>query len=371
MINNARSQLCACALFAHLLINVDAVVMRGTPAESAKAAIAKTDAQRNEVMALHKQLETISSRLQGMLNGKDGALAHAKVRPTLEMFLKELQTVLTETASEKVPAALALQKLHVAKQGIAGLMGELTSRQESLMKEDSAQRESLLLGVLMSNQKESMSKQMEILQSDDFSGLEVAKALIKEHNATTALYVQAAAYLDKHPNRKPAPLSASSKSSNPLASVQSMLEKRLESLQHEYDVHEKFHKKKAADFAEELKAAPKKGKHHIETLAKREDRNFKKWSAMRMHDINAMKDAVAGVKKGDMKAVARARTALEASLKALQGQTGGFLYFIQLGHKLVNRDCPYCVAQCVDKCHQNGNPYVQCLSDCADAGKGK
>jgi hypothetical protein len=350
---------------------VDAVVMRGTPAASKAAVAVKDPVQRSEVLALHKQLETISSRLQGMLNTKDGALAHAKVKPTLEIFLKELQTVLTETASEKVPPALAFQKLQVAKQGVAGLMGELTSRQESLMKEDSTQRESLLLGVLMSNQKEPMEKQVEILKDDDFSGLEVAKALLKEHNSTTALYVQAAAYLDKHPNRKPAPMTTASKSSNSMASVQSMLEKRLESLQHEYDVHEKFHKQKAADFAAELKAAPKKGKHHVETLAKREDRNFKKWAALRMHDINAMKDAVAGVKKGDMKAVARARNALEASLKALQGQTGGFLYFIQLGHKLVNRDCPYCVAQCVDKCHQDGNPYVQCLTSCADAGKGK
>lgn len=43
--------------------------------------------------------------------------------------------------------------------------------------------------------------------------------------------------------------------------------------------------------------------------------------------------------------------------------------FIQLAASITNRDCPYCVAQCVDKCHTAGNPYVQCLTNCADAGK--
>jgi len=43
--------------------------------------------------------------------------------------------------------------------------------------------------------------------------------------------------------------------------------------------------------------------------------------------------------------------------------------FIQLANTVMNRDCPYCAAQCVDKCHQAGKPYVQCLTDCADAGK--
>lgn len=43
--------------------------------------------------------------------------------------------------------------------------------------------------------------------------------------------------------------------------------------------------------------------------------------------------------------------------------------FIQLADTDMNRDCPYCAAQCVDKCHTAGKPYVQCLTDCADAGK--
>jgi hypothetical protein len=374
MTSTFRAGLLAFALFA----SANALVARTVPHAAAanssaqkKAVMQKKEVTPAEVAALHKQLETISSKLSMMLNAKDGSLAHAKVGPSMQVFLKELQTVLSSTADKKLAPALAMEKLMAAKEGLASLMGDLTARQESIMKEDNAQRESLLLGVLMTNQKESMAKQIEILQDSDFAELEVAKALLKEHNATTPLYVQAATYLDKHPKRKAAPMTISEKSANPLAKIQSMLEKRLASLVHEYDVREKFHQKKVADFAAQLKTADTKEKHTVHILAKREERNFKKWSAMRKHDIDAMKGAVEGVKKGDMKAVQRARTALENSMKALQSQTGGFLYLIQLGHKLVSRDCPYCAAQCVDKCHTAGKPYVQCLTDCADAGKGQ
>jgi hypothetical protein len=344
------------------------VVTRGTPAEAKKPAGKNPFVSKSaQVLALHKQLDAISTKLGAMFTA-DGAMAHAKVGPTMQVFLKELQGVLKETgAGSKLAPAVALQKLQAAKQGLAGLMSDLNNRQESLMKEDNTQRESLLLGVLMTRQKDPMDKQLKILANDDFSGLEVAKALMAKHNATLPLYVQAASYLDAHPKRKLAPMPAHS--SSPLANVQSMLEKRLNALQHEYDVRKKLHERKVADFATELKTVKGKEQHTVHMIQKREERNWKKFSALRTHDIKAMKDAVDGVKKGDMKAVQRARTALETSLKAMQSQTGGFLYLIQLGNTLTKRDCPYCAAQCVDKCHNDGKPYTQCLTDCADAGK--
>lgn len=356
----------ALAIFVCTLGDVEALIMRAKPVVTQNVTAAATS---TEVLALHKQLDTIAGKLDAMLNAKDGAMAHAKVAPSLKIFLKELQTVLSSTAPDKkVAPAIAMTKLQAAKQGLAGLMGDLSARQESIMKEDNAQRESLLLGVLMTHQKEPMDKQLEILKDDDFAGLEVAKVLLAKHNATTALYVQAATYLDTHPKRKSAPM-LSETPSNPAAHVAAVLEKHLATLEHEYQVREKFHKKKAEDFAVRLKNATAREQHTVHIMAKREERSFKKFAAMRKHDISALKDAVEGVKKGDMKAVSRARTALENSLKSMQGQTGGFLYLIQLGHTLTNRDCPYCAAQCVDKCHQAGKPYVQCLTDCADAGK--
>lgn len=366
----ARRSVLAIAMFACALTGVETLIARAVPATGKKVAGATVaPANATAVLALHKQLETIEGRLETMLNAKDGALAHAKVGPTMKVFLKELQTVLKDTASDKklAPAA-AMEKLLAAKHGLASLFSDLNSRQVALMKEDNAQRESLLLGVLMTHQKDKMDEQLKILKDDDFAPLEVAKALLAKHSTETALYVQAASYLDAHPNRTSAPMLAS-KPSNPLAQVQSMLEKRLYALEHEYQVREKMHQKKADELSARFKKASVKEQHTVHIMEKREERNFKKWSAMRKHDIAAMKDAVDGVKKGDMKAVGRARAALETSLKAMQGQTGGFLYLIQLGHRLEKRDCPYCAAQCVDKCHTAGKPYVQCLTDCADAGK--
>merc|ERR1719440_2729859 len=332
------------ALFLCTVGAAEALLTRGKPTDGKKPEVTAVTAA--DVSALHKQMDTISGRLDAMLNAKDGALAHAKVGPTMKVFLKELQGVLQATGpSSKLAPKEAMLKLQAAKQGLASLMGDLNSRQEQLMKEDNAQRESLLLGVLMTRQKEPMDEQLKVLKADDFAPLEVSKALLKEHNATSPLYVQVANYLDKHPKRKPAPVQEVH-ASNPLANVQSMLQKRLDALQHEFDVRERLHNKKVTEFALRWKKADKKEQHVVNIMRKREERNFKKWAAMRKHDIKAMTDAVEGVKKGDMKAVGRARAALEQSLKAMQGQTGGFLYLIQLGHKLMKRDCPYCAAQC-------------------------
>jgi len=374
---------CALAL---LVCVTDAAFLGGKPAATkpvvaaekkatspvVKKAIAVTGATDGPaaVLALHTQLESIAGKLNTMLNAKDGALAHAKVGPSMKVFLKELQVVLKATAADKKMAPkAALEKLVAAKAGLAGLMGDLNNRQVTLMKEDNAQRESLLLGVLMTKQKEPMDKQLEILKADDFLPLEVAKALIAKHDAKLPLYVQAAAYLDAHPNRKSAPVQAV-KPGNPLAKIQAMLESRLSALQHEFGIREKIHKKKSEDYAVRMKKASKYLQHSLAIREKREDRQYKKWSIMRKHDISAMSEAVDGVKKGDMKAVQRAKTALEDSMKAMKSQTeSGFLYLIQMGHRLMKRDCPYCAAQCVDKCHTAGKPYVTCLTDCADAGK--
>merc|ERR1712187_1081255 len=58
--------------------------------------------------------------------------------------------------------------------------------------------ESLLMGVLMNKKDSPMEEQLNILKPEDFYGLDVSKELLKKHNNKTALYVQAAQYLDTH-----------------------------------------------------------------------------------------------------------------------------------------------------------------------------
>merc|ERR1719498_162967 len=66
------------------------------------------------------------------------------------------------------------------------------------MNEGDAQEESLLLGVLMQKQKEPMSKQLEILQSAEFSKLKVVAAVLAAKDTKTPLFKQVATYLDAH-----------------------------------------------------------------------------------------------------------------------------------------------------------------------------
>merc|ERR1719272_1596760 len=82
------------------------------------------------------------------------------------------------------------------------------------------------------------------------------------------------------------------------------------------------------------------------------------------------KDSVAKVEQKPAK-VAPAATKKPTGKKPLAkaASAAARSMFIQLSNSIMNRDCPYCAAQCVDKCHQAGKPYVQCMTDCADAGK--
>jgi hypothetical protein len=108
----------------------------------------------------------------------------------------------------------------------------------------------------------------------------------------------------------------------------------------------------------------------------KESRTYEKWHVETARDIHSMEKSVAGVKKGDIAAVESAKAALYASMQNMQAQTGDFLHFLQTGDSLrrvgvSQEDCPYCAAQCLEKCHASGASYVQCMSvTCKDAGKG-
>jgi len=327
-----------------------------------------------DVEKLHEKLEKLAGSLDTMVKDKNGPLMKAKIGPEMEMFVKELHSVLTETKSIKDPV-VAFQKLENARASMGALTSELTHRQEDLMKEGAAQEESLLLGVLMTKQKEPLATQLEVLHSDDFKNLDVSKFLMKS-NSTAALYVQAATYMDTHQSKATKQMvmdeaSLHAKAQARADALAASFEKRVESLEKVHSAKEKQHKTKMKELEEGIKKSGKKSQHVMEALKKREERNYKKWDVMQEHDINSMKAAVKAIKTNDLKALEKAKGALEDSIKNLKSKNGGFLVLLELGHQFMEKDCPYCAAQCVDKCHTEGKPYVTCLTDCADAGKGK
>lgn len=152
------------------------------------------------------------------------------------------------------------------------------------------------------------------------------QALMSHHNASTPLFGQAAAYLDTHATKgiqvkaKDA-AAAKARSSRPhsllhaqqaeVEATAQSLQKFADSLQKSFDARTKQHSKRMKELDTAMsKAKSKKDKLMLKSIEKREERNYKKWAAMQKHDIDAMKSAVAAVKKGDMKALDRAQAPL-------------------------------------------------------------
>jgi hypothetical protein len=323
---------------------------------------------QQDVTVERKKIEGLASGLNAMLTEKDGKLSHSKIAPALKLFLGNLQHVLVEVAENKDPAD-AMRKLKTAKAGVAGLVGDLTKQQEALMKEDSDEKESLLLGVLLTKQKESMARQLDVLKSPDFVNLDVARMLLSNHSGNTPLYALAATYLDQHRSHVKVTSNVTG-AMGKVAALAASLDKRVQALEREARAKARHHQKKVEELTKLANTSKGKEGRIFKATLKREEHDYKKWAVLRDHDIESMRAAAQAVRSGDVKALDRARSALEKSLEALKGQSGGFLVLLSMGHQLLQKDCPYCAAQCVETCHKRGEAYVSCLSECADAGKG-
>merc|ERR1719321_2110311 len=103
-------------------------------------------------------------------------------------------------------------------------------------------------------------------------------------------------------------------------------------------------------------------------LQKKEDAEYKREHTMITHDIGSLKSAIESVKKGDMKALASAQGALEKSMNSMKSNTQDFLHFLQMSTYTREQDCPYCKAQCLEKCHADGHSFMDCMGECQNAG---
>jgi len=358
-------------------VKVVAALAPKAPAAKANVTTAKpaVAATQKDVDVLRTRLETVTKGLQSMLSAKGSPIGEGKIGPELKQFAKELADTLESTKAIKDPA-VAMKKLLDAKASMAGLTSELTGRQVALMNEEEAQQESLLLGVLMTHQKDSLDRQLEILKSGDFADLDVSKALLAKHDAKTPLFAQAAEFLDAHKGKGTGKVAMSAAedrahAQDKVKALAASFEQRVVSLKKTHDEKTKAHVKRVAKLTDAIKKSAKdsRDQHVMQIMLKREERNFKKWAVVQEHDIQSMEEAVKAIENHDVKGLEKARAALTESIKSMQSKNSGFLVLAQLGHQLMQKDCPYCAAQCVDKCHQAGKSFTTCLTDCADAGK--
>jgi len=347
-------------------------VLIGKPAEanhSSKPAIVIPTTSKvtaADVAKLHHKMEGIAVALEGLLK-PDGAksLAHAKVAPAFRMFVDELRTTLVATAVPKDLQA-AMKRLKNAQAGMADLTKALNAQQESLMHDDAVEEANLLMGVLMVRCNASMAKQLEVLKSSDFSGLPVAQMLLKKHDQKVPLVQQVAEFMDAH--GKSSGVAVVDEKAQRLAKTTTFFEQRVSKMEHEEEVMEKSYRRTANKIDELIKKSSKAVAHTLQMKKKHLDRDFKKRVAVHKQQTMVMKDVVSALHRGDTAALKKAQAALQAHLEAMKAQTGNFLYLLQLGHRLAQSDCPFCVAQCIGKCHDNGGLYAQCMTQCADAG---
>jgi hypothetical protein len=342
------------------------------PHEAAAPAKVGDEAQ---VTQLRAKLTKISGGLSKMASGNAGTTL---VGEMVTKVNAELKHVLTETASPK-DMKKALKQLQDANASVKQLSMDITNEQTRLMHEGEEQEESLLLGVLMQRQKDPMSKQWEVANSPEFAKLPAVIAVRAAKDTKTPLFKQIAAYLDAHaPPKKPEPqipakLTKGKDGKPDVTPIVLALEGRMQKMEESERRMVEHHHEEMAQLDRVIKEKKNNTRvvHQIKAMKRRDERQFVKQSALGKHDIQTMKSAIEAVKKGDMAGLAKAQNALDASMKAAQARTGKFLVLVQLMHRAEGLDCPYCAAQCVDKCHNEGKPYVTCLTDCADAGKSK
>jgi len=336
----------------------------------------KPQGDEAEVEQLRAKLTKVSGGFSKLLSGSVGKTHVGSMMAKVET---EVQQVLKETAHPK-DSKQALKRLQEANAAIKQLSADMATEQTQLVHDGQEQQESLLLGILMQRQSQPMGKQLEVLSDPEFAKLPCVVAALAAKDTKTPLFKQIATYLDAHSPKSekskakdeiPDKLKQGKDGKPDVTPIVMALEARLHKMEESDKRMEDHHQQANAKLDEAI--AEKKNNtrlvHKIQSMKKHDDRDFAKHRAMAQRDAQSLKLAIEAVKKGDMAGLQKAQNALNASMKAAQAQNGKYLYFIQLMQRTEGQDCPFCVAQCVDKCHTAGKPYVTCLTDCADSGK--
>jgi len=243
---------------------------------------------------------------------------------------------------------------------------------------------------LMSRKSKSEKEQMEVLESADFKNLAVVKYVLAHRDAKKTWAEQVAARLDATTTVNHTAVKSMAAETEGIAKQLTTFLKTME--KHLAD-QERLHKKIVAEQATSLKTYEAKMKAFqgkdknmanktltkekqktsqiikiLKRRQKKENREYLKEHGMMSKNVGALKGAIEAVKKGDMAQLAKMQGVLRQSMQAMQGNQD-FLHFLQLqawtDH---SKACPYCKAQCLEKCHNGGHSFMQCMTECENVG---
>merc|ERR1719321_1223055 len=98
--------------------------------------------------------------------------------------------------NNKLTEGQKLEKLHNVEASVNGLKTDMSKLTTTLKSEGEEEKDSILLGVLMSRKNKSEKEQMEVLESNDFKNLAVVKYVLAHRDAKKSWAEQVAARLD-------------------------------------------------------------------------------------------------------------------------------------------------------------------------------
>jgi len=339
-----------------------------------------------EVADLQAHLEQVLTGLKSVAGAqKAKGEENSKFSKILQPFLEEMSHVLTEVKNgTKLTIPQKFELLENAQNSLSGLAKDMGKRQQELAMEDESQKESLLIGVLMAKAKRPQAEQLEVMQSDEFKNLTVVKDVLAHPVPGQSLAEQVAAALDKKSGAKPGQFL---KKQSAVDGIVAKLQVQVDKMDKHLKLSEKNHKEHMAKVAEAVKKDEDKARKSNGTKAevekkvqrihnreqrvqKKLEREYLKWHALAEKDSKSLHEAIGAIKKGDISALGKARKALTESLQRMKGSTGDFLHFLQLSAYTTSKDaaCPYCKAQCLEKCHAGGASFVTCMGQCESVG---
>jgi hypothetical protein len=281
-----------------------------------------------------------------------GFAAVLKASPVLEdlvsPMLKEVKAALEAKDDKKIDTVLA---------EFPKWQKEMGERQMQITQAGDSERTTLLVAVLQNKQDLPVSEQLDVVHAADFTGLPVVRFIEDHSDDKTPLVSLALKFID---GDKAAPVAAPEKAATPpnLDDIVKMLEGHQHSAEQRLDQIAKREK-----LLEKTFKNLKKDDKQVKFLRRREERKLAKDKAVQEKTKTALADAIKDIKNKDAKGLLEAKQALQESMEALQEQNGEFLHFLQT--TAPGFSCPYCGAQCIEKCVSTEHKTMSgCLAEC-------
>jgi len=304
------------------------------------AATAKSSPEENAI----KKLQKVEKGFEAML----------KASPVLEDLVGPMV--------KEVNGALESKKMDNMKSVLAEFpkwQQQMSERQKSIMEAGDEERTTLLVAVLQNKQSLPVSEQLDVVHAADFSGLPVVAYIDEHKDEKTPLVDLALKFLD---GKDAAPVNETSAAAAPkpedMQTIIDMLathKKKAEAHVEALEEHRKL--------VEKVLGGKKNQTMQVKYLKHREERKLDKELAIEKKTVTALGTAMEDIKNKDMKGLKEAKEALQQSVKALEESEGQFLHFLQI--EAPGFSCPYCGAQCIEKCRATEHKSMSgCLTEC-------